>query len=51
MFKGNDRVFHISSIFCQQFGHLKDLRQAFWLGCFRGNELYGFEISDFTVDL
>ena len=26
MFKGNDRVFHISSIFCQHFGHLKDLR-------------------------
>ena len=51
VFKGSDRVFHILSVFCQLLGHLNDLRQAFWLGCFRGDEWYGFKISDFTIDL
>ena len=51
MFKGNERVFHISSIFCQVLGYLKDLRfKRFSWGALWGDEWYGFEISDFTVD-
>ena len=28
-----------------------DFRKAFQLGCIRGDEWFGLEISDFTVDL